>query len=315
MDDRSELPVVVFVVGPTAVGKTAAALALAQWLDAEIISADSRYLYRGMDIGTAKPTPAERAAAPHYLIDVTDPDAPWSLAEYCRAATDLIFQVSRRGKLPLLVGGTGQYVRSLLEGWSFPPRPTSTGLRDELEAFARQHGSDALFERLQRADPEAAKALDRRNVRRVVRALEVVLATGESFSAQRTRVEPPFRAVQFGLTLARQQLYARIDGRVDMMVAQGLVEETRALHDRGYGWELPAMSAIGYRQIAAHLRGECTLDNAIAAIKRDTRRFVRRQYNWFRLTDPAIRWYDVSQLNLKSLAHDVRQAILDLPSR
>ena len=283
------------IVGPTAVGKTALSLALARRLDGEIVSADSRQIYRSMDIGTAKATPAEQAAAPHHLIDVVAPDEELTLSHYRRLASDGIADIARRGRLPILVGGTGLYVRALLEGWSVPAVPPQPELRRALEQRAARDGADALHRRLAEVDPESAARIDARNVRRVIRALEVYHATGRPISALQDKAPPDYRVLTIGLTMPRPDLYRRIDERVDRMVAAGLVEEVRALMERGYGIDLPAMSGLGYRQIVQHLRGEISLDEAVALIKRHTRRFVRQQYNWFRLSDPTIRWVDVSE--------------------
>lgn len=296
----------VVIVGPTAVGKSAVAIELAGRVGGEIISADSRYLYRGMDIGTAKPTPADRARAPHHLIDVTTPDRPWSLAQFRDAAASLIAEIDRRGRLPMIVGGTGQYIHALLEGWSIPRRAADVDLRAELESVALRDGAGVLHQRLQQADPAAAAAIDPRNVRRVIRALEVTLATGQPFSSQRQKNPPQYHSFVIGLALARSKLYARIDARVESMLAQGLVAEAQSLAAQGYDWNLPALSAIGYKQIGMYLRGERALAEAEQMIKRDTRRFVRRQANWFKPDDPRIRWYDAEQLDIEQLADDVR---------
>jgi tRNA dimethylallyltransferase len=280
------------LVGPTAVGKTALSIPLAERLNAEIISADSRGLYRGMDIGTAKPGPAERARVPHHLIDVTDPDQPWTLAQFQSAAMEAIRDIQARGKLPLLVGGTGQYVRAVTEGWQAPPGEPSAAVRAELEAEWSRNGVEALAARLKQLDPASALQIDVRNPRRVIRALEVVLTTGRSFIAQRVKTPPPFHVIIIGLTLPRSELYARVDARIDAMIAAGLVDEVKGLVARGYDWDLPAMSALGYQQIGAYLRGECDLPEAVRRIKQATRVFVRRQANWFKPTDPAIRWFD-----------------------
>lgn len=283
---------VVALVGPTAAGKTDLALTLASMLDAEVVSADSRYLYVGMDIGTAKPTLAERQRVLHHLIDVTTPDRPWSLAQFQAAAYAAIDGILARGRLPLLVGGTGQYVRAVVEGWQPPPAEASGLLRAELEAELARSGLAALAARLQQVDPASASRVDLRNPRRVVRALEVALSTGESFVAQRRRRPPPYAVTWVGLTRPRPELYARIDARVDAMLAAGLVTEVAGLAAQGYGWHLPALSAIGYRQIGEYLRGECDLAEAVRRIKQATRQFVRRQANWFKLSDPAIRWLE-----------------------
>jgi tRNA dimethylallyltransferase len=267
---------------------------LAENLGGEVISADSRYLYRGLDIGTAKPSAAERARIPHHLIDVTTPDRPWSLAEYQREAYAAIDGVFGRGHLPLLVGGTGQYVRALTDGWQVPPGAPAGPLRAELERDLAAGGVEALAERLRQVDPESAARVDIRNPRRVIRAIEVAVTTGGSFVAQRQKAPPPFEAAWLGLWLPRDELYARIDARIDQMLAAGLVAEVERLVARGYGWDLPAMSAVGYRQIGSFLRGECKLEEAVRQIKRSTRQFVRRQANWFKPNDPAIRWFRAS---------------------
>lgn len=284
-------PRVLVLVGPTAVGKTAAAIELAEALSGEVISANSRYLYRLLDIGTAKPNAVELARVPHHLINVTTPDQPWTLAEYQRAAYAAINSVLARGRVPLLVGGTGQYVRAVTDGWQMPPGEPSGALRAELEQALAQSGAEALAERLRQVDPASAAQVDLRNPRRVIRALEVALTTGSSFAAQRRKTPPPFEPVWLGLWLPRPELYARIDARVDSMLVSGLVAEVERLVGLGYSWELPAMSAVGYRQIGAYLRGECSLDEAARQIKRATRQFVRRQANWFKASDPAIHWF------------------------
>jgi tRNA dimethylallyltransferase len=290
-----------FVVGPTAVGKSSFAIELAERIKGEIISADSRYLYRGMDIGTAKPSLADRVRVSHHLIDVADPDRPWSLAEYAQACKQLIKEINERKSLPLVVGGTGQYVRALLEGWSVPQRAEDSSVRAELQMIAERDGADALYKKLEDADPVAANKIDKRNVRRVIRALEVISITGRLFSDQRNKSQPDFDSKIIGLTLPREKLYARIDARVDSMMANGLVEEMRALMAKGYDWNLPALSAIGYKQVGMYLRGECDLDEAVRLIKHDTRRFVRQQYNWFRLNDPKIKWWDAEGLDVEEV--------------
>lgn len=294
-DDRASSSVqhssrLVAIVGPTASGKTALSIALAQTLDGEIVSADSRQIYRGMDVGTAKATPEEQAQVPHHLLDVVDPDQVLTLAEYQRLAYAAISAILARGRLPLLVGGTGQYVHALIEGWRIPEVAPQPGLRAELEAEVAVRGAEALHARLASVDPIAAARIDYRNVRRVIRALEVCLVTGQPITELQAKTPPPYEIVQIGVTRPRPQLYARIDARVDRMIEAGLVDEVRRLAAAGYGWELPAMTGLGYRQIGAHLRGEVSLDEAIALIKKGTRRFVQQQYNWFRPDDPAIRW-------------------------
>ncbi len=290
--EANPLPWVIFIVGPTGSGKSALAAGLARRLRGEILSADSRLLYRGFDIGTDKPPPALRAEIPHHLIDVTDPDRPWSLAEYQSAALDAIRQIHARKRLPLCVGGTGQYVRALLEGWVIPPAVPTPDFRAQLEERAEREGAAALYAELERADPAAAARIDPRNVRRVVRALEVVLSTGKPFSALRRRGPIGFRPLMIGVNLPRVELYARVDARIDAMLAAGWVEEVRGLLARGFSPALPAFSALGYGQIVRHLRGELTIEECIVEIRRATRRLIRHQANWFRPNDPEIRWLE-----------------------
>jgi tRNA dimethylallyltransferase len=281
-------------VGPTAVGKTALSLSLAAQFRGEIISADSRQVYRYMDIGTAKATPSEQALVPHHLLDVVDPDQVLTLAQFQGMAHRAIAAAHKRGALPILVGGSGLYVRAVLEGWAIPHIRPNPALRAELEAFAAQHGAQELHRQLAAVDSDAAAAIDARNVRRVIRALEVHRITGQPISELQTKHDPGYRLFTIGLTMDRPALYGRIDERVDRMVAAGLVDEVQALLQRGYTAKLPSMTGLGYRQIVQALDGEVSLDEAIALIKRQTRRFVRQQYNWFQLNDPTIRWYDVT---------------------
>jgi tRNA dimethylallyltransferase len=277
----------VVIVGPTAVGKTALALRLGEDLGGEVVSADSRQVYRGMDIGTAKATPDERARVPHYLIDVLDPDETLTLAQFQRLAYTAIDDILAREKLPLLVGGSGQYVRAVVEGWGVPEVAPQARLRAALEGLS----STELARWLATLDPVAAGRIDRRNRRRVIRALEVTLVTGRPISEQQRKSPPPYRILQIGLKLARPLLYQRIDARVDQMMQAGLLDETRRLAAR-YGWDVPAMSGLGYAQLGAYLRGEIDLDEAVRAIKHETHRFVRQQANWFKPDDPAIHWFD-----------------------
>jgi tRNA dimethylallyltransferase len=289
------------IVGPTAVGKTSLSLDLAEALSGEIVSADSRQIYRGMDIGTAKATLNEQARVPHHLIDVVDPDQVLTLAEYQALAYRAIDDIARRRRLPMLVGGTGQYIAAVLEGWRIPEVAPRPDLRAEFEAEAAMLGSEALHARLASLDPLAASRIDHRNVRRVIRALEVCIATGTPISELQRKEPPPYRVVQIGVTRPRPVLYERIDRRVDAMVAAGLVEEVAGLVEKGHEWELPAMTGLGYRQIGQYLRGEVTLDEAVALVKKGTRRFVQQQYNWFRPADPSIRWIDATEAGFGEL--------------
>ena len=300
----------VVILGPTASGKTTLGIAIAHALGGEIISADSRQIYRHMDIGTAKPTAAQRRAVPHHLLDVVPPDQTFTLAEYQRAAYRAIDAVHARHKLPLLVGGTGQYITAVIEGWGIPEVPPNPSLRGELEAFAETHGAQALHDRLRDADPDAAARIDYRNVRRVVRALEVYLETGTPITTQQRKMPPPYRILQIGLTMDRAQLYARIDARVERMVAAGLLDEVRALLEAGYTWECPAMSGLGYAQWQPYLEGDATWDETIDAIKHATHAFARRQYTWFRGHDSGIRWIDSTRTTPETIITQVEDWLL-----
>jgi len=296
-EDGSETaswPPLIVVLGPTAVGKTELAIRLGEVLGAEIVSADSRQVYRYMDIATAKPSPAQRRRVHHHLVDIVDPDEEYTLAQYQERAYAAIDTLHAQGKLPLLVGGTGLYVRAVVEGWTVPRARPDQELRARLYAKAEQEGADAVHEELIRVDPVAAARIDARNVRRVIRALEVYRTTGVPISELQKKRPPHYRVLQIGLTTAREKLYERIDQRIDGMMEAGLLEEVRGLVARGYGYTLPSMSGLGYRQIALYLRGEASLDEAVQLIKRHTRRFVRQQYNWFRLSDESIQWYDMA---------------------
>ncbi len=289
------LPPLLVIVGPTAVGKTALSLHLAEAFDGEVVSADSRLFYRGMDIGTAKPTPEDRARVPHHLIDIANPDETVGLADFQEQAYATIADIHTRGKLPLLVGGTGQYVRAVVQGWRIPRVPPDHTLRAELEAQAAREEAGALHTRLTQLDPAAAQRIDPRNVRRVIRALEVCLITGRPISEQQGKQPPPYRILQIGLTMERSALYDRADLRVEAMMEAGLENEVRRLVEAGYGWNLPAMSGLGYIQFKPYLEDQATLQDVVTEIKGTTHDFIRRQYNWFRLNDPHIRWFDVSQ--------------------
>ncbi|HPH96848.1 MAG TPA: tRNA (adenosine(37)-N6)-dimethylallyltransferase MiaA [Anaerolineaceae bacterium] len=288
------LPLLV-IVGPTAVGKTAVSIDLAQRIGAEIVSADSRLFYRGMNIGTAKPSIAERCGVPHHLIDVADPDENWSLVVFQAEAKRIIRQIVERGKLPILVGGTGQYVRAVIEGWESPPQGPDLHMRAVLNQWAEAIGYQALHDRLAVLDPTAACRIDPPNVRRTVRALEVIFATGKRFSVQQKKGQLAYATLIAGIRRSRQELYRRIDQRVDQMMADGLLEEVEGLIASGYPASLPTMSAIGYREMADYLRGRSTLSEAVLLIKRATREFVRRQANWFKETDPEITWLDAHE--------------------
>ena len=274
------------IVGATATGKTSLAIALSKRMPCEVVGADSRQVYRHMDIGTAKPTPEELAALRHHVIGVVDPDEPFSLGRWLEMARAALDGVWSRGKQPLLVGGTGQYVWALLEGWRVPRVPPQPGLRRELLALAPAD----LAAELQRVDPEALDFIDLRNVRRVARAIEVYQVTGKPLSFWRAKEPPDFDTLAIGLALPRDELYRRIDARVDEMVRRGFVDEVRSLLGMGYARTLPSMSSIGYGEMCAHLAGEMDLATAVARTKTGTHRLARHQNSWFKAGDPRIHW-------------------------
>lgn len=287
---EGEKPLLVVILGPTAVGKSALALRLAQEFQGEIVSADSRQIYRRMDIGTAKPTPEERALVPHHLMDIVDPDEPFTLAQYQEATYKAIRDIQGRGKVPFLVGGTGLYIRAVLEGFLIPQVEPNHNLREKL---VRDNDVQALYARLKEVDPQAAAKIDPQNIRRIIRALEVYEKTGKPISRLQQRHPPSFRVLKIGLTMERSRLFQRIDKRVDRMMEAGLLQEVQALLEKGYSPDLPSMSGLGYRELAAYLRREVSLKDAVQRIKYETHRFVREQYKWFRLSDPTIHWFDV----------------------
>ncbi len=289
----------IVILGPTAVGKTALAVDLATQIGGEIVSADSRQIYRLMDIGTAKPTPGQRRTVPHHLLDVVDPDADVSLADIQRWTYDAIDDIHRRGRVPLLVGGTGQYISAVIDGWGIPRVPPNAALRRELEAVAAREGADALHARLRAFDPAAADAIPYQNVRRVVRALEVCIESGRPISEQQRKTPPPYDTTVIGLTMERDALYARADARVDQMVAAGFVDEVRMLLDRGYSRQLPSMSGIGYKELAAHVLDGVPLVEAVGAIKHATHDFIRRQYTWFRKLGERVLWHNVQDVDTR----------------
>ncbi|MBA7633099.1 tRNA dimethylallyltransferase [subsurface metagenome] len=283
----------VAIVGPTGAGKSQLALHLAQTFNGEIVSADSRQVYRYMDIGTAKPSQKELSLVPHHLINIVNPDEDFSLAQYQELAYKAIEDIQRRNKLALLVGGSGLYIWSVLEGWGIPRVPPDLEFRHRLEKKAAKEGKDELYQELMKVDPITAQRVDQRNVRRIIRALEVYKGAQVPLSQLQRKQAPPFNSLIIGLTTNRRELYRRIDLRVDEMIKQGLVGEVEKLVNMGYNLNLPAMSGIGYKQIGMFLKGELTLAVAIQQIKFETHRFVRHQYAWFGLEDNRIKWFDI----------------------
>jgi tRNA dimethylallyltransferase len=286
----SKLPLIL-IIGPTAVGKTELAIKLAEKFNGEIVSADSRLFYKGMDVGTAKPSKAELARVPHHLIDIVNPDETLSLAVFQQKATEIIQEIYKRNKLPFLVGGTGQYIRAVTEGWTPPEVVPNPKIRDELEKQKEENGIHWLHDKLKNLDAEAAEKIDARNYRRTIRALEVILTTGKKFSKQRSKGQSPYHLITIGLNRPREELYKRVDERIEQMFANGLLDEVKELLYKGYSPTLPSMSAIGYRECVGVIKNDISIDQAKVEMRRITRIFVRRQANWFKESDQAIKWF------------------------
>ena len=289
------------IIGPTAIGKTKLAIQLARRFNGEIINADSRQIYRYMDIGTAKPDKTELAAVPHHLIDIIEPNQEFSLPKYQKLVNEAVKDIQSRGKIPFLVGGSGLYVWAVLEGWVVPQVAPDTTFRRELEKRAEMGQGAELFQELQQVDPGAAAKIDPHNIRRVIRALEVNKTTSEPFSRLQKKQKPPFHSLIIGLTANRAELYRRADERVDYMVKHGFVKEVDTLLKMGYSPDLPAMSSIGYREIALYLQGGMTLEEAVYKIKTGTHRFIRHQYAWFRINDERVKWFDAESMQEKDV--------------
>ena len=288
---RGLLPVV-GIVGPTSAGKTALAVQVGLRVSAEVVSADSRQVYRYMDIGTAKPSLQDRSSIPHHLLDIVDPDQEYNLALFLRHSTEAIQDIQRRSKLPLLVGGTGQYIWSLVEGWQVPKVPPNPELRRHLERKARLHGAPTLHHELAGLDPAAADRIDGRNLRRVIRALELYYSSPDQDRGPPRKVPPPYVVKVLGLTLDRPARDRRINERVEAMIELGWSDEVRMLLEKGYTPELPSLSSLGYPELIRHFRNELSLKAAVEEIKRRTRKFSRRQYAWFQLSDARIQWHN-----------------------
>ena len=297
------------IAGPTAVGKTRAGIELARRFGGEVVSADSRYLYRGLDIGVAKPTPEEQRGVPHHLIDVANPDEPMSLATFQEMAMAAIAGVHGRGRLPLLVGGTPLYVNAVVEGWRIPRVPPNPAFRADLEAEAAREGVVPLAVRLAAVDPVAA-ARSGTNLRRIIRALEIHATTRRPMSELEGKGPRPFVTLELGLTMPRDRLRAAIDVRVDDQIARGLVAEVRGLLAARIAPDAPAMSSLGYRQLLPYLSGEATLEEAVAQIKADTHRYVRHQETWLR-RNPRLIPIDVTQDDWLERAADLVAHFLD----
>ena len=298
----------VVILGPTATGKSYCGIELAKRFHGEIISGDSMLVYRQMNIGTAKPTEEELRAVPHHLVNILSPDASYSVAEFQQQAAETISAILERGNLPILVGGTGLYIKALLEDYQFSEVEEKPELRQQLEAFASEKGTDKLFDWLQREDPEAAARLHPNDVRRVVRALETALS-GDSVSQEKQN-ELKYDAVVFGLSMERDFLYERINLRVDRMLQEGLEEEVRSLLQAGVSTDCLSMKSLGYRQMAEYLAGQCDFATAVDNIKKGTRHFAKRQITWYKKM-PYIHWFMVNRdLNYKKIVTDMTDTLV-----
>lgn len=298
------------ILGPTAVGKTEIAIAVAQRLNAEIVSADSRQIYRYMDIGTAKPTPCQQAQVRHHLVDVVDPDERFSVADYQRAADNAIGDIQSRGKRAMLVGGAGLYFRAIVDGLFDGPN-ADPAFRGGLRAEAQKFGAEVLHRRLSRVDPESASRIHPNDLTRVIRALEVYEKTGKVISdlqKEWIRTSPRYSFVAFGINRERQELYQRIEARVDKMLESGLLEEIQRLIARGYDKNLPAMQGFGYKELIDYLDGKYDWDTAVNLLKRNTRRYAKRQLTWFR-NDPRIKWINLSDIDFNTAVQVVHSSL------
>ncbi len=293
----------VAIVGPTAVGKTEYAIELAEALNGEIISADSRYFYRGMNIGTAKPDASQLARVKHYLIDVADIKENWSLALYQSAVFAAIEEISKKGKLSFLVGGTGQFIRAIIEGWQIPAKAADPEIRHVLERWIENVGAEEAHRKLSIVDPEAAELIDFRNKRRTIRAFEVIFLTGQKFSEQRKKGCVDFEFKIIGLERDRKELFVQIDKRIEEMFANGFINEVEELLSKGYSIQDPPLSAIGYQEVISFIQGSMNFEECFDRIKKRSHEFVRRQANWFKKSDTRITWFDV--------AVDQKETIID----
>jgi len=293
--------VLIVIVGPTAVGKTDIAIALAKILGGEIISADSMQIYKYMDIGTAKPSIQEREGIPHYMVDIVTPDQEFSVAQFQQQAKEVIQEVSQRGKLPIVAGGTGLYVNSLIYPMDFTEAGEDQDFRENMRALALEKGNEYLYRKLCEIDPATAQRLHHNDIRRIIRALEVYHLTGKPMSYYNQNLEnddEPYNSIIIGLTMDRSNLYNRINRRVDIMLKKGLVEEVKRLLEMGYDKNLTSMQGLGYKEIVAYLEGKRTLIESTEILKRDTRRFAKRQFTWFKRIE-NIHWVDRDNFNSK----------------
>jgi len=298
MVSKSNKPKVIVICGPTGIGKTSVGIELAERFGGEIISADSMQIYRYMDIGTAKPTTDELKRIPHHMIDIVDPDEDFDAVRFAKLARGKVMQLHRRGVRPFVVGGTGLYIKAFLQGL-FQAHPVDPAIRERLKKEAAENGAGSLYDRLRQVDPETAERLHPNDTYRIIRALETIESSGRSISEhhQDHRFEDePFNALKIGLQMDRTALYDRIDQRVDIMIEAGLVDEVKKLLGQGYSADLKSMQSIGYRQVVDFIEGRLSWDECVRTLKRDTRRFAKRQFTWFG-ADRQIQWYEPDRLN------------------
>lgn len=307
----SLLPLIA-IVGPTAVGKTALAIEVAKAVGGEIISGDSMQVYRQMDIGTAKPSMEERQGIPHHLIDIMDPDEEYSVALFQKMAEELIKDISARGKVPILAGGTGLYVRSVIDHYDFTDFAVNQDFRTSMQQEAESLGNEHLHQKLALVDPVSAEKLHPNDVKRIIRALEVYHYTGKPISSYhriKETTDPKYNLFMIGLNMDRERLYQRINLRVEQMMEMGLVAEVQKLLDQGYSPELTSMRGLGYKEIVNYLRGDATLEEAVDELKQNTRHFAKRQLTWFR-PEQRIQWKHVEgKHSLGEIAEEIIQGI------
>jgi tRNA dimethylallyltransferase len=312
--DKSKIPVLA-LVGPTAVGKSSLALYVADLLNTDIISADSAQVYRKLDLGTAKPSPEEQARIRHHLINMVDPDEPYSVADYKRDTEAVIRDLRQAGKLPFMVGGTGLYVKAVLESYAFGSKGADDSFRQAFEQLAEEQGLPALYAKLKEVDPKAASKIHPNDRRRIIRALEVFKLEGKPISEQAAKTvvsESPYEPVYFGLNANRELLYRKIETRVDSMMADGFLQEVEALYREGYDENDPGMQILGYRQLLSFLKGDNSIDKAVAEIKKQTRNLAKRQLTWFR-REKGIEWLKIEEgHSLLTLAEIICKKVKDL---
>lgn len=301
---------ILIILGPTAVGKSKLAIELAKKLDGEIISADSMQVYFGMDIGTAKPSREELEEVPHYLINIIAPDKNWSVSDFVTNARSIIEDIVKRGKLPIVVGGTGLYLNALIEGYAFPVIEANKDVRERLEGEARSFGSLHLYERLKKVDPDSASKIHYNDLKRIIRALEVFEMTGKPMSQLKSKDEEnlPYEPVIVGLDLDRKKLYEKIEERVDGMLKAGLIDEVKGLIAEGYDRKLSSMQAIGYKEVAEHLHGKYTYEELVNILKQNTRNFAKRQMTWFRRFK-NVNWFDVEKLSIGDIINLIKKGV------